>query len=215
MFGIIINVFLSIIALLLGGYILFFGRRAIGATLGIVTMAVTANLLAVFIAGVQAGWDLVEIRAWGLLGVALIAAIIGVVLGRYRTEIAVKALGFIAGANIALWLFDVGETIVKWSTQLPEQAYIWIGLGLVVGGGFIGLWLVRRDRDEALILLSVLVGTELINDALHLSETWSLTAVILLSLALAGVLAQYADYLREQKAGIALGDFDPLRSSIA
>ncbi|NJN53743.1 MAG: hypothetical protein HC804_02665 [Anaerolineae bacterium] len=40
-----------ILGLLLGGYILLFGRRAVWATLGVIGLAATANLLAVFVAG--------------------------------------------------------------------------------------------------------------------------------------------------------------------
>ncbi|MCZ7670368.1 MAG: hypothetical protein M5U34_26025 [Chloroflexi bacterium] len=51
-----------------------------------------------------------------------------------------------------------------------------------------------------MILVTTFVGTELILDAFGFSPTSSLTAIIIISLALAGVLVQYAIYLREIKS---------------
>ena len=60
--------------------------------------------------------------------------------------------------------------------------------------------LIRAVRDEALILITMLVGTQLILDGLGFSPTSSWTAIIMITLALAGVLVQYAIYLREIKS---------------
>ena len=75
-----------------------------------------------------------------------------------------------------------------------------MGILLFVVGGLLGLYLTRRYRAEALILVSMAVGTEIVVLALGLDMSRSYTAVIALSLALVGVVMQYADYLREIKA---------------
>jgi hypothetical protein len=64
----------------------------------------------------------------------------------------------------------------------------------------LGLWLVKQSRDEALILITMVVGVELIQDALRLNKSSSWTAIVIVCLALAGVMVQYANYLRETKA---------------
>ncbi len=215
MIEILLKILLTLVGIALGGYILFFGRRALWATLGIISLAAAANIGAVLVAGVDTGWELIDLQAWRLLGATAGIGALGVVLGRYKPDIAVTVIGFIAGANIALWLYDISAYLVTGVARLPEQATIWTVLTLLLINGLLGVWLVRKDRDEALILLSVLVGVELINDALGLSDTRSITAILLLSLALAGVLVQYAEYLRERTGDSPLTTPEPLASSVA
>ena len=88
-----------------------------------------------------------------------------------------------------------------------------VGLGMIVIGGLLGLWLVRRHRDEALILITMLIGVQLIQDAAGLNPDSSWTAILIITLALAGILAQYAVYLREQQQGQT--ELEPHASSIA
>ena len=97
--------------------------------------------------------------------------------------------------------------------QLPQQIAIWIGLLVLLVGGLLGLWLVHAARDEALILITTLVGVQLIQDAIHLSRTSSLAAIVMSTLALAGVLVQYAAYLRELESSHT--EPRPFASSIA
>ena len=59
-----------------------------------------------------------------------------------------------------------------------------------------GVWLTRRYGDEILIIITVVIGVEIIYRALSLESSSSFTAVIILSLCLVGVVVQYADYLR-------------------
>jgi hypothetical protein len=127
----------------------------------------------------------------------------------------VRVIGFAAGANVALWLYDIAAYVVTAVAQLPEDASLGIGLALIVVGGLLGLWLVREARDEALILITMVIGAEIIHDALGLSDTSSFTAVIMLGLALAGLLVQYAAYLRELKGSTPLTAPEPLTSSVA
>jgi len=195
-----LNLIASIIGVIFGGYILFAGRKAVWATLGIAGLATTANLLAVLVAGVENGRDLIEVQAWGLLGITLLVGILGIALGRYKPDMAVLFIGFIAGVGIGLWFYDISAYLITTVAQQTERAATGMGLVILVIGGLFGLWLVRKTRDEALIFITMLVGVQLIQDSLGLSETSSWAAIILISLALAGVLVQYAGYLRELKA---------------
>jgi hypothetical protein len=194
----ILNVLWVFLAVFLGGYILLFGRRALWATLGIVGLVATANLLAVFVAGVDSGRDLVGLQDWALLGIVLAVAVLGVVVGRVTPPLAAMLIGFLAGADLALWLYDIAAYVIGF-TQLSAQITLWIGLIIIVIGGLCGLWFVREFQNEALILITVVLGTQIIGLGLGLSTSSSFTAVIALSLALFGLIRQYADYLRELK----------------
>ena len=195
----ILNFLLSLVGAILGGYILLFGRRALWASLGIIGLLATADLLAVLVAGLDSGWDLIEQQVWSLLGIALAAGVLGLILGWLKPAWAAALIGFAAGADVALWLFDILAYLVTDIAQLSEQVVLWIGLGLIVLGGLAGLWFVRTYRDEALILITIVLGTRLIILSLGLSTSSSWTAVAILSLALLGVIWQYADYLRQSR----------------
>jgi hypothetical protein len=181
----------------LGGYILLYGRRALWATLGIVGLLTTANLLAVLVAGVDTGRDLIYGQAWELVGIALAVGVVGVVLGRFAPALAVLLIGFVAGAGVALWLYDISAYLITAVAQLSEQIALWVGLGIILLGGLAGLWFVRKYRDEALILITMVLGTQLIILGLGISTGSSWTAILALILALVGVVRQYADYAGE------------------
>lgn len=201
------------IALFLGFYILFTGRRVIWATLGIIAFFVTANLLTVMVAGQESIKDLMAARAWDLLAIAITVAFLGIALGRLKPDLAVLVIGFAAGADTALWFYDIAAYVVITIAQQSQQAASAVGLGVSLIGGLLGVWLVRKVRDEALIVITMLVGAQIIRGALGLSQTSSWTAILLITLALAGVLVQYAGYLREMKSSQRTLEPDP--SSVA
>ncbi len=211
----LLRILLIIIGLFLGGTILFVGRRALWATLGIIAIASVANLLAVLVAGVESGRDLLEIQAWLLVGIAVTAGVLGIIIGYYRSDLAIPLIGIIAGANVGLWLYDIAFFVVTDAANMSEQVAIIVGLVVIFIGALFGMWLVRQSADEALILITMIIGAELIQDALQLSKNSSLTAIIILSLALAGVLVQYANYIREIKATNQLTEPVPAESSLA
>jgi len=190
----------SIIGIGFGFYILFAGRHAIWATLGIVALSAAANLLAVFVAKGSTGKDLLEMQQWGLLGIALAIGALGIVLGKYKEDLAILFIGFIAGADAALWFYDVTAHLMTNVAHRSETTANITGIIVIIVGGLLGLWLVRTVQDEALILITMLVGTQLILDGFGFSPTSSWTAIIMITLALAGVLVQYAIYLREIKS---------------
>lgn len=195
-----INLIVTIILIVLGFYILFAGRHLIWATLGIVGLSAAANLLAVLIGGGSAGKDLIANEQWILVGIAVLIGAIGVALGKYKPDIAVFCIGFIAGADAALWLYKIWTHFITNVARQSDRSALLTGLIIILIGGFLGLWLIRTVRDEALILITMLLGSELILDGFGLDPTSSWTAIIMIALALAGVLVQYAIYLREIKS---------------
>lgn len=190
----------AVILVALGGYVLFAGRRQIWATTGIVGLTVTARLLAVLVAGFDTGRELIEFREWGLVGIALLVGLVGIVLGRLKPNLAALMIGFAAGADLALFFYGIASYLITDVARLSEDVVVWVTLAVIIVGGLFGLWLIRQTRDEALILITVLIGVQFIQDALGFDKSSSWTAIIILSLGLAGLLVQYASYLRELKA---------------
>ena len=122
-------------------------------------------------------------------------------------------IGFFAGADVARWFNEIVSYLVISVAQLSEEIALVAGLVVMIIGGLVGLWLVRRARDEALILITMLIGVNLIQEFLFLNLDSSWTAIFIISLALAGILAQYAVYLRELKEGMT--EPEPHASSLA
>jgi hypothetical protein len=197
---IVLNIIWTIVSIGLGFYILLFGRKMLWATLGIMALVATARLLAIFVADVDFGWQLIELEAWNLVGIAFIAGAVGVFLGRFKPDTAINFIGFIAGADIILWFYEISSHLIIEVARLTEQIALVIGLLLLFLGGVMGLWLIRKYQDELLIIMSMLVGIQLIQDGFRLDGQSSLTAIIIITLALIGVLVQYADFLREMEA---------------
>ena len=195
----ILGIIAIIIGMIIGGYILFAGRRALPITLAFIAFATGANLLAIFVAGVNNGLELIDLEAWWMLGIAVVIGVVGFFLGKVRPDLAVSAIGFIAGAELAVWFYEISTYFITSVINQSEQIALWVGLGILVIGGLLGVWLVRVSRDEALILITMIVGVSIIQVVLGLSTTSSWTAIFILTLALAGVLVQYALYLREIK----------------
>jgi MFS family permease len=202
----ILKLGLALVTTLAGAYILFAGRRALWATLGILALWVTANLLAVLVAGVSNGQELLALQDWTLLGISLAAGVLGMLIGRFLQGLAMSLIGFIAGSDIALWLYDIAAYVVTDLANLSEQTALIVGVALILIGGLVGFWFIRKTRDEGVILITMIIGVEVIQDALGLNTASSWTAIFILSLALAGVLVQYTDHMRGIKASSTLDD---------
>jgi hypothetical protein len=183
--------------------------------MGIVGLVVTARLLAILVAGLDTGRELIEFREWGMVGLALVAGLVGVVIGRLKPNLAALLIGVAAGADLALFLYDIAASLITEVARLPENLVVWVTLAVIIVGGLFGLWLIRQSRDEALILITMLIGAQLILDALVLDRSSSWTAIIMLSLGLAGLLVQYAAYLRQRKARSEQREPGPDGSSVA
>jgi hypothetical protein len=85
------------------------------------------------------------------LAVAVALAVLGAVLAVTLQKIAIGLVGFIAGGLIALWLLRL--------LALDLGAMQWL---VFIGGGILGALLLATLFDWGLILLSSLVGTNLL-----------------------------------------------------
>ena len=209
----ILSIAAIIIGLIIGGYILFAGRRRLPITLAFLAFTAGANLLAVFVAGVDSGLALIDIEAWSLLGIALGIGVVGFLIGKVRSELAVSVIGFIAGAELAVLFIEISDYLTINVFNQSEQTALWVAMVILVIGGLLGFWFVRASRDEALILITMIVGVSIIQVVLGLSTTSSWSAIFILTLALAGLLVQYALYIREIKEEETI--IEPQVSSVA
>jgi hypothetical protein len=125
--------------------------------------------------------------------IALAIGLAGVLLGRSNKDLALILIGFGAGAYIATFL----DRILLYMSGETAITLTWWLVLLFALAGILGVYLMRRSPDEALIFISVILGTSVITTALNLSGESSFTAVITLSLALIGILFQYAAYMKE------------------
>lgn len=211
----LMNFLFIIAAVILGLYILIAGRRYLWATTGIVSLVATANLLAILVAGQETGRDLVDSGNWQLLLIALSAGIIGGLLGRFQQTAASAVVGFVAGADITIWGYEIMIYISERIAGLSESTTLWIGIVLLLVGGVIGVYLTLKYPRRAMVLISVIIGVEIIYAALNLNPSSSITAVVLLSLALVGMVVQYAEYARQTQMNLPVGvALNPIDASL-
>lgn len=131
----LLNLLLVVGMVSLGGVILLAGRRLLWVTLGVVSTVAVANLLAVLVAGGDSGIELVTSQRWWLVLVAVAAGALGVYLGRNKLDIAVLAVGFIAGADLSLWFYKIWYQISTRQAQLSDNAATVLGLGCFSSAG--------------------------------------------------------------------------------
>jgi hypothetical protein len=169
-------------------------------TTSIICLSATASLLTLINYNERNGWTLVESQDWLLLGIAVAAGFIGGFLGARAKQVAATVIGFFAGGYLGLWFYEIAYYVVVDLANWPENTAFWVGVGILILGGLVGVWLTRRSEAVALIMVSVFIGVDLIAAVLNLDLSRSFTAVLTLSLALLGLVVQYAQYLREVKA---------------
>jgi hypothetical protein len=211
----LIDLLSTIIFVVLGGYILFAGRQKIWATAGIVGLTVMGRLLAILVAGFDTGMELIEYREWGMVAAAVLVGLVGIVLGRLKPNFTALLIGVAAGADLALFLYGIAAYVIVDLARLPESLAVWATVAVVIVGALFGLWFVRKSRDEGLILITMLIGVQFIQEALGFDKSSSWTAIIMLSLGLAGMLVQYSVYLRELRARSDQAEPRPQASSVA
>lgn len=199
MLDFLLAILFFIIGIALGFYLLLYGRKGLVVTTAIICLAATGGLLALIFLGESSGWALTEGPDWRLLGITIAAGIVGGILGSRAEHIAASVIGFAAGAYIGLWFYDIAFHIVVDIGHWSEQVAFWVGVAILIISGLVGLYLTRRSEDVAVIMISVFVGADLIIRALGLSSSSSWTAVFTISIALLGLVVQYAQYLREVK----------------
>lgn len=204
MLNFLLNIILMVTGLVIGGTVLLAGRRMPWVSLAVIGLVATGNLLAVLVARLDSGWDLARQGEWLLLGAAVAVAALGWFLGRTRPEIGVALIGIATGVDMALWLRKIIQYLSAEAGATSPETAVLLNIPTMLIGGLLGWWFIHRYRDEALIIITVIIGVEIIFLALRLSSSSSLTAVILLCLALVGTVVQYADHLRGVKANTVL-----------
>ena len=189
----VIHFILTVLILGLGGLLLLTGRKYIWVLLGAGGFLIAATLAAE-VQGLPNIWALVEQRMWISLLISVGIGALGVYVGQNYEHLSTDIIGFAVGLFIATW-FD--EILLYLNGQNQDDFTWWLVL-LFIAAGIIGVWVTRQDPDQALILISVVIGARTIADGLNLDPSQNITAVISLGLALTGVVVQYASYLREQ-----------------
>ena len=164
----IANILIGLVVLLLGRKLFWLFVAVAGFVLGLI-------LTPQFLPG-QPDWLVLLVA----LGVGIIGAILAVVI----QEIAIALAGFIFGGYVLLSL------LLAFGID-PGQWY-WL---IFIIGGLIGAVLVLALFDPALIILSSLVGANLITQALALTPPFDL--IVFVGLVIVGVIFQ-AGLLRRE-----------------
>lgn len=155
--------------LVLGIVLLFFGRRAFWIFVAVAGFIAGLTFATQFMTGQP---ELV------ILLIGIIAGVIGAFLGIMLEWLAILIAGFLAGGYLATTL------VISLSLTLS------IGYGVIyIIGGIIGLLLVAALFDWAIILLSVLLGAEIIIPFLSTPASayyW----LIFVGLLIAGIVVQ-------------------------
>jgi hypothetical protein len=159
--------FITLFPILLGGLLLFFGRRIFWLFVGAV----------VFFAVMDAVPRFVHHHESVIFNVAVGAGLVAAVAGYFLQKIAVRLAGFVAGAFVfnSLWEQYAGQASLPW----------WLPF---VVGGILGAVLLSFLFEWALIVLSSLTGAFLIIQNVGLSPDLQVAALV--GLSLIGVVAQ-------------------------
>ena len=173
---------LPIVSLLLGGVILFFGRRIFWLCVAAIGFA----------AGVELAPHLMhEPTPLLQLTIALVLGFIGALLATFLQKIAIAVAGFVAGGKLAVALSGA------FAISTGGGAY-WL---VFLVGGVIGSILLLSLFDWALIFLSAVVGAHLILNPFQLAPTGR--AIVFVVLVLIGVLAQAGALRRRNRPAAA------------
>ena len=166
----------TIVGVLVGVVILFFGRR-------LFWLCVAA---AGFAVGVQIAPLLVnEPSSLLALAVALIFGVLGALLALFVQKVAIAVLGFVAGGKLA--------TAIAAAFFVHYAQYSSI---VFIAGGVIGAILLLALFGWALIVVSSFIGAYLIvfQDAIVLPPTGS--TIVFIGLAIVGMFVQAASFRR-------------------
>jgi hypothetical protein len=120
-----------------------------------------------------------------ILGIALIAGVLGALLAGLVERVSVEVVGFLGGGYIALDLLN--------QFKLGNGQFSWLPFLI---GGLIGALLVAVLLDWALILLSSLEGSLIISQSIHIpASSANLVFVVLL---LVGIVVQAVTLTRRR-----------------
>jgi hypothetical protein len=164
----------TIVGVLIGVVILFFGRKLFWLCVAAVGFAV----------GVEIAPLLVN-EPSSLLGllVALVFGVLGALLALFLQKIAIAVLGFLAGGKLATAI------AAAFFVQYAQYSTI-----IFVVGGIIGAILLLVLFGWALIVVSSFIGAYLIESAIVLPPTGS--TLVFIGLAILGIFVQAASLRR-------------------
>jgi len=164
----------TIVGVLIGIVILFFGRKLFWLCVAAVGFAV----------GVQIAPLLVnEASSLLALVIALVFGVLGVLLAFFIQKIAIALLGFLAGGKLATAI------AAAFFVQYAQHSTI-----IFVIGGIIGAILLLAVFGWALIIVSSFIGAYLIQSAIVLPPTGS--TLVFVGLAILGIFVQAVSFRR-------------------
>ena len=164
----------TIVGLLMGVVILFFGRKLFWLCVAAAGFALGAAIAPHIIHEPSSILGLV---------VALLFGVLGALLAIFLQKIAIAVLGFLAGGYLT---GAIGAAFFIHSGQYYTIIFL--------VGGIIGTFLLLAVFDWALIVVSSLIGAHLIQSAVVLPPTGS--TILFIVLAVIGVLVQAAWFRR-------------------
>jgi Domain of unknown function (DUF4203) len=164
----------TIVGVIIGIVILFFGRKLFWLCVAAVGFAV----------GVQIAPLLVnEASSLLALVIALVFGVLGVLLALFIQKIAIAVLGFLAGGKLATAI------AAAFFVQYAQYSTI-----IFVIGGIVGAILLLAVFGWALIVVSSFIGAYLIQSAIVLPPTGS--TLVFIGLAILGIFVQAISFRR-------------------
>jgi hypothetical protein len=164
----------TIIGVLIGIAILFFGRKLFWLTVAAVGFAVGVEIAPLLVN---------EPSSLLALLIALVLGVLGALLALFLQKIAIAVLGFFAGGKLA--------TAIAAAFFVHYAQYSTI---IFVIGGIIGAILLLAVFGWALIVVSSFIGAYLIQSAIVLPPTGS--TLVFIGLAIVGIFVQAASFRR-------------------
>jgi len=164
----------TIVGVLLGVVILFFGRKLFWLCVAAVGFAVGVEIAPLLVH---------EPSSLLALVIALVVGVLGALLALFLQKVAIAMLGFLAGGKLA--------TAIATAFFVHYAQYSTI---IFVAGGIIGAILLLAVFDWALIVVSSFIGAYLIQSAIVLPPTGS--TLVFIGLAIVGIFVQAASFRR-------------------
>ena len=164
----------TIVGVLIGIAILFFGRKLFWLTVAAVGFAVGVEIAPLLVN---------ESSSLLALLIALVLGILGALLALFLQKVAIAVLGFFAGGKLA--------TAIAAAFFVHYAQYSTI---IFVIGGIIGAILLLAIFGWALIFVSSFIGAYLIQSAIVLPPTGS--TLVFIGLAIVGIFVQGASFRR-------------------
>ncbi|HEY5768181.1 MAG TPA: DUF4203 domain-containing protein [Candidatus Udaeobacter sp.] len=164
----------TIVGVLIGVVILFFGRKLFWLCVAAVGFAVGVEIAPLLVN---------EASSLLALLIALLFGVLGALLALFIQKVAIAVLGFLAGGKLATAI------AAAFFVQYAQYSTI-----IFIIGGIIGAILLLALFGWALIVVSSFIGAYLIESAIVLPPTGS--TLVFIGLAIVGIFVQAASFRR-------------------